>query len=448
MKVVIIGTNHAGIAAANTLLDNYPQAEVVMLDRNSNLSYLSCGTALWLGRQIDGYEHLFYTNAEDFKAKGAKISLETNVTGIDFDQQIVTAVKDGKEFQESYDKLILATGSHPINPKLPGADLEGMYFLKLFQDAQKVEEELSNDDVHKVAVLGAGYIGVEFAEAAQRRGKEIHLFDAENYPLASYYDEEFGQMMGKNLQDHGIHTHFGELAKEYLGKDGRVTGLKTDHGEYDVDIVINCIGFAPNADLGEGHLSKFDNGAYLVDRHFQTSDPNVYAIGDCANNYSNALQAPAYSALASNAVRSGIVAGHNVGGTDLEGVGIQGSNGIKIYDLNMVSTGLSEKAAKAAGYKVGVSDFEDTQLLGFMKEKQPVKIRLVFDTETRRLLGTQMASEYDMSMGIHMFSLAIQEGLTVDRLAQLDIFFLPHFNQPYNYMTLAAFQASAKDSEE
>lgn len=212
MKVVIIGTNHAGIAAANTLLDNYPQAEVVMLDRNSNLSYLSCGTALWLGRQIDGYEHLFYTNAEDFKAKGAKISLETNVTGIDFDQQIVTAVKDGKEFQESYDKLILATGSHPINPKLPGADLEGMYFLKLFQDAQKVEEELSNDDVHKVAVLGAGYIGVEFAEAAQRRGKEIHLFDAENYPLASYYDEEFGQMMGKNLQDHGIHTHFGELA--------------------------------------------------------------------------------------------------------------------------------------------------------------------------------------------------------------------------------------------
>lgn len=442
MKVVIIGTNHAGIAAANTLLDNYDDIELVMMDRNSNLSYLGCGTALWVGRQIDGYNHLFYTRPEDFENKGAKISLETTVTDVDYDKKIVYAVtKDGQKIEESYDKLIHATGSRPIAPKLPGADLDGMHFLKLFQEGQNVDHALSDPNSEIIAVIGAGYIGVEIAEAAQRRGKKVLLFDAAPTSLSSYYDIEFTEIMDENLRNHGIETHFDELATEYIGENGKVVGLKTTKGEYKVDVIINAIGFIPNAPFAKDHLETFGNGAYLVDRTFKTNDDDVYAIGDCATNYSNVTNSPTYIALASNAVRSGIVAAHNIAGTHIEGAGIQGSNGISIFGLKLVSTGLSKRLAEKAGLDVKVSDFEDTQFPGFMPDNEKVKIRLVYENGTNRLVGAQMLSKHDMSMGIHMFSLAIQEQISLDKLQLLDIFFLPHFNQPYNYMTMAALKA-------
>lgn len=442
MKTVIIGTNHSGIAAANTILDNYENQEVVMIDKNSNLSYLGCGTALWVGQQIDGYEGLFYTNPADFLAKGAKISMETTVESIDFDKKEVHCKnKAGEEYVESYDNLVLATGSTPISPSLPGQDLDGISFLKLFQDGQVVDAELDKEDVKRVAVIGAGYIGVEIAEAAKRRGKEVLLFDAADTSLSTYYDEEFSAEMDKNLKENGLELHFGELATGYEGKDGRITGIVTDKGSYPVDLVINAIGFRPNNVLGKEDLELFTNGAYLVNKQQQTSKDGVYAVGDCATVYSNAIQDTAYIALATNAVRSGIVAGHNIGGTALESAGVQGSNGISIFGYNMVSTGLSAKAAKAAGYNVGVTDFEDLQKPAFMKENDSVKIRIVYDKDTRRVLGAQIASNDDISMAIHMFSLAIAKGVTIEELALLDIFFLPHFNQPYNYITMAALTA-------
>ena len=441
MKTVIIGANHAGIAAANTLLDNYPDQKVVMIDRNTNLSYLGCGTALWVGRQIDSYENLFYTNKEAFEAKGATIYMETSVTKIDFEKKTVFCEKkDGTAFEESYDKLILATGSLPISPDLPGKDLKGISFLKLFQEGQEVDRQISDPAVKRVAVVGAGYIGVEIAEAAKRRGKEVLLFDVAPNSLASYYDTWFTDDMDKNLQEHGIETHFCERATAYKGTE-RVEAIVTDKGEYPVDMVINAIGFIPNTELGRTHLECLANGAYRVDCHQQTSDPDVYAVGDCASIYSNALQAETYIALATNAVRSGIVAGHNVGGTKLDAIGVQGSNGISIFGYNMVSTGLSVKAAEKNGIKVKYSDFEDLQRPGFMKENAKVKIRLVYEEDSRRLVGAQMASTEDISMGIHVFSLAIEEGVTIDKLKLLDIFFLPHFNQPYNYITMAALKA-------
>lgn len=441
MKVVIIGTNHAGIAAANTLLDNYPGNEVIMIDKNSNLSYLGCGTALWVGRQIDGYDKLFYTSKDAFEKKGAKISLETSVERIDFDKKIVHGIKkDGKSFEESYDKLILATGSLPISPCLPGCDLKGLNFLKLFQEGQAVDEEISNPDVKNIAVIGAGYIGVEIAEAAKLRGKNVRLFDIAPSSLASYYDKWFTDDMDKAISDNGVETHFGEKVIEYKG-EGRVSSIVTEKGEYPVDLVINAIGFIPNNLLGKDHLKLFKNGAYIVDKHQQTSDPDVYAVGDCATIYSNALEADTYIALATNAVRSGIVAGHNVGGTPLEAAGVQGSNAICVFGLKMASTGLSINAAVKAGLDVEYTDFEDLQRPGFMNENAMVKIRIVYEKTSRRVVGAQLSSTEDVSMAIHMFSLAIEEKVTIDKIKLLDIFFLPHFNQPYNYITMAALKA-------
>ncbi len=443
MKVVIVGTNHAGIAAANTLLDNYPEAEVTMIDRNTNLSYLGCGTALWVGRQIDTYENLFYTNKEAFEAKGAQIRMETSVTSVDFGGHVVhCAAADGTSFDAPYDKLILATGSLPISPKLPGHDLAGISFLKLFQEGQEVDRQVSDESARSVAVVGAGYIGVEIAEAAKRRGKDVRLFDIAPTSLASYYDPEFAALMDERLAENGIECHFGEAVTAYVGDDaGHVRSITTEKGSYPADLVINAIGFVPNVELGREHLELGAKGAYRVDRHQRTSDPDVYAVGDCATIWSNALRAETYIALATNAVRSGIVAEHNVGGTPLEAIGVQGSNAISVFGLNLVSTGLSVRAAEQAGLDVAWSDFADLQRPGFMRENAEVKIRIVYEKGSRRVVGAQLASTMDVSMAIHMFSLAIEEGVSIDKLKLLDIFFLPHFNQPYNYITMCALGA-------
>ncbi|MDL2264680.1 FAD-dependent oxidoreductase [Synergistaceae bacterium OttesenSCG-928-I11] len=441
-KIVLIGANHAGTAAANTILDNYSGNELVIFDRNSNISYLGCGTALWIGRQIDGTDGLFYSSEAALAGKGAVIHMETGVEEIDFEKKVVRARdKLGAEIVESYDKLILATGSLPITPKIPGLDLPGVSYVKLFQNGQEIDDALSRDDVRTVAVIGAGYIGVEIAEAVHRRGKKTLLFESAETSLSTYYDDWFSHDMDKVLAEGGVELHFGETVERIEGS-GKVESIATTKGEYPVDLVIMAIGFRPNTALGAGKVETGPNGAFLVNRRQETNLPGVYAIGDCASVYSNATQNPAYIALATNAVRSGVVAGHNASGTPLESVGVQGSNGICIFGYKMVSTGLNLAAAKKAGFEPVYTDFEDLQKPAFIKEdNHKVKLRIVYDKKTRRVLGAQMASYQDMSMGIHMFSLAIEEGVTIDKLKLLDIFFLPHFNQPYNYITMAALTA-------
>ncbi|MDR1440214.1 MAG: FAD-dependent oxidoreductase, partial [Clostridiales bacterium] len=438
-------------AAANAILDSGDNSELTIIDRNSNISYLGCGTALWIGRQIKGTDGLFYASKQALADKGARFFLETAADRIDFGDKTVYATdKNGSAVVENYDKLILATGSLPIEPKIPGTKLENVFFVKLFQDGQAIDEALNDPGVKNVAVVGAGYIGVEIAEAVKRRGKKAMLFEAADTSLSTYYDPWFTEDMDKNLSDHGIELHFGELITAIEGS-GKVSGVRTNKSAYDADMVILSIGFRPNCELGKNSLKLFGNGAYMADRRQLTSDPDVYAIGDCATVWDNALGGAAYIALASNAVRSGVVAGRNAalgqaggqaGGQPAESPGVQGSNGICVFDYKMVSTGLNLAAAKKAGFDAAYAQREDLQKPAFIEENNyNVKLRIVYDKKSRRLLGAQMASYQDISMGIHMFSLAIAEGLTIEKLSLLDIFFLPHFNQPYNYITMAALGA-------
>ncbi|WP_040213135.1 H2O-forming NADH oxidase [Clostridium polynesiense] len=441
-KIAVIGVNHAGTAAINTILDNYSGHEVVGIDSNSNISFLGCGMALWIGKQISGPEGLFYSSKEKLEEKGALIHIETKVNSIDFDNKVIYAEdKNGTKLEEKYDKLILATGSLPIVPKLKGIDLENVQLVKLYQNAQDVIHKLQHKELKNIVVVGAGYIGVELAEAFKRMDKNVTLIDLMETSLSSYYDDEFTSLMDKNLSEHGINLAFGEKVLEFQG-DKNVEKVITDKGSYDADMVIMAIGFRPNNELGKNSLKLFKNGAYIVDKHQETSMKDVYAIGDCATVYDNASQDLNYIALATNAVRSAIIAGHNACGNPLESVGVQGSNAISIFGFNMVSTGLTLKRAKALNFNAVYTEYEDLQKPAFMEHNnEKVKLKIVYDKSTRIILGAQMASRADISMGIHMFSLAIQEKVTIDKLKLLDIFFLPHFNQPFNFITMAALKA-------
>lgn len=441
-KIVVVGANHAGTACINTILDNYSGNEVVVFDSNSNISFLGCGMALWIGDQIDGSDGLFYSSADKLEAKGAKVHMETGVDRIDYDKKIVYATgKDGQKFEEKFDKVVLATGSLPIIPNVEGAELENIQKVKLFQHAQEVIDKLEADpSIENVSVIGAGYIGVELVEAFKLNGKNVTLIDIADTCLPTYYDDVFTDKMKARLAENGINLKFGQQVVGFEG-DTKVTGVKTNKEVIPADMVVWAVGFRPNTGLGNDSLDLFRNGAYLVNERQQTSNADVFAVGDCATVKDNSIGDTNYIALATNAVRSGVIAGHNVCGTPLETEGVQGSNAISVFGLNLISTGLTKAKAEARGMEVLCSDFSDLQRAGFIRENYNVDIRIVFEKESRRIVGAQLASNEDVSMVIHMFSLAIQEGVTIDKLKLLDIFFLPHFNQPYNYITMAALTA-------
>ena len=218
-KIVVVGANHAGTFSINTILDNYgDQNEVVVFDQNSNISFLGCGMALWIGNQISGSDGLFYANKEGLESKGAKVYMNSPVESIDFDGKTVTALVDGKEHVESYDNwfwlLDLNQSCLPIRrcwklkegSRTFEATLENLQFVKLFQNAQEVIDKLNDksQDIKRVAVVGAGYIGVELAEAFQRHGKEVILIDVVDTCLAGYYDHDLTELMAKNMESHGI----------------------------------------------------------------------------------------------------------------------------------------------------------------------------------------------------------------------------------------------------
>ena len=278
-KIVVVGANHAGTACINTMLDNYgSENEIVVFDQNSNISFLGCGMALWIGKQIDGAEGLFYSDKEKLEAKGATVHMNAPVLSIDYDKKEVTALVDGKEHVESYEKLIFATGSTPIIPPIKGAEivegnrefkatLENLQFVKLYQNAEEVIEKLQDKSKHieRVAVVGGGYIGVELAEAFERLGKEVILVDIVDTVLNGYYDKDFTQMMAKNLEDHNIRLALGQTVQAVEG-DGKVERLVTDKETFDVDMVVLAVGFRPNTELGAGKIELFRNCAFLVDK--------------------------------------------------------------------------------------------------------------------------------------------------------------------------------------
>lgn len=441
-KVIVIGANHAGTACINALSQN-KENEVVVYDKNNNISFLGCGMALWIGKQIKGSDGLFYSSKETLEKNGAKVFMQSEVTSIDFkNKEIEVVLSDNSIKHEKYDKLVLATGSTPVTLNVPGLELENIQYVKLFQNAQDVIDKIKTNKFKSVAVLGAGYIGVELAEAFERLGLKVTLIDIMPSVLSTHFDKEFSNLIKERMGKHNIKMALEEKVVEFKGENGKVSSVVTTKSEYKVDMVISCVGFRPNTKLGDLEIEKFKNGAYLVNKKQETSIKDVYAIGDCATVYDNSISQTSYIALATNAVRSGLIAASNINNKILESPGVQGSSGICIYDLKMVSTGISEERAKKLNIDVLTTEFNDLQKPEFMETfNAPVKIKIIYKKEDGTIIGCQIASEYDMSSAIHMFSLAIQEKLTIDKIKLLDIFFMPHFNSPYNYITMAMLGA-------
>ncbi len=446
-KIIMVGSNHAGTYAQYTLHGNYKdQVDVVTYDANSNISFLGCGMALWVGGVIEQPDGLFYSNPEQLKEMGSNINTEHEVINVDFQNKVIT-IKDLKTDEikkDNYDEMILAVGTWPIKPPIEGIDLENIIVAKRFQHAQECMKIMEDDSIKDVTVVGAGYIGIELAEAFQERGKNTTLI-TDGEILNRYYDKEFVSKMRQRLIDNGIKVVENEKVVKFEGEDGKVSKLISDKNSYDTQVVLMSVGVRANTRFLDGSGIEMDErGVIQVDEKQRTNIPGVYAIGDCANVVNNTTGQKQHIGLATNAVRTGIIAAHNIGGTDVSMNGVQGSNAIHIYGLTMASTGLSEETANALGYETDSVLLEDNLRPEFMPTNTKVTIKVVWDKKTLKILGAQIMSDEDITLAIHMFSLAIEVGYTIDKLATLDLFFLPHFNKPDNFITKAGLMALSK----
>ena len=437
MKVVVIGCTHAGTAAILNLKKTNPDTEITVFERNDNISFLSCGIALYVGGVVKDPQGLFYCSPEKLKELNVDTRMKHDVKNVDIQGKKIRVVnlETGIEFNETFDKLIITSGSWPIIPPIEGIDLDNILLCKNFNHSNEIIERAKYSK--KVVVVGAGYIGVELVEAFRDNGKEVVLVDAEERILNKYFDKEYTEVAEEAFRHRGIVTATGEKVVRFEGKNGSVTKVVTDKNEYEADMVIMCVGFVPNTSLFKGQLDMLPNGAIKVDEYMRTSDRDVMAAGDCCSVYSNPLRTYRYIPLATNAVRMGTLAALNLFENKYRHPGTQGTSGIKIYENNMAATGITEETARIEGIDVDSILVTENYRPEFMPTYEKVKFKVVFERSSRKILGAQITSKADLTQSINTLSVCIQNGMTVDELAFVDFFFQPHYNKPWNFINLA-----------
>jgi NADPH-dependent 2,4-dienoyl-CoA reductase/sulfur reductase-like enzyme len=243
------------------------------------------------------------------------------------------------------------------------------------------------------------------------------------------------------MEEKGIKLALGELVQKFEGENGKVKKVLTTKGEHEADLVIMCIGFRPNTDLLKGQIDMLDSGAILVDDYMRTSNQDVFAAGDsCAIRY-NPTGKSGYIPLATNAVRMGTLVARNLKTPTVKYMGTQGTSGIKIFEHNIASTGLTEQRAKDEGIEVKTVTVEENNRPEFMPTYEKVTLKIVYDAKSRRVLGGQIHSLVDMTQTVNTLSVVIQNEMTVEELAFVDFFFQPHYNKPWNILNMAGLNA-------
>lgn len=442
MKVIVVGCTHAGTAAIVNLKEIHPNSDVTVYEKNDNISFLSCGIALSVNKVVTEPEKLFYNSPEGLAKIGVNTKMKHELTDIDFDNKKVK-VKDltsGKEFEDSYDKLVLTLGSWPIVPRFEGGNLENIELCKNYDHAKTIIAKSSN--AKNVVIIGAGYIGVELVEAFEDLGKKVTLIDAEDRIMSKYLDKDFTDIAEKEFSSRGVNLVLGEKVQKFEGANGKVTKVVTENGSYDGDLVVLCIGFAPNTKLIKDKLETLPNGAIIIDEYMRTSKKDVFAAGDCCVVKYNPAGDERYIPLATNAVRMGTLVAKNIVEPTLKYLGTQGTSGIKIYEQNIASTGLTEEVAKkTTKFNVGSVILTDNYRPEFMPTFEPATIKLVYDKDTRVIIGGQIVSKIDLTQFMNTLSVVIQNKMTLEDLAVTDFFFQPHYNKPWSLLNAVALKA-------
>jgi len=446
MKVIVVGSSHGGYETVRGILAAHPETEIQWYEKGDFLSFLSCGMQLYLEGTVKDVNAVSYATPAGMRAQGVHVYTEQEITTVHPDRQTVHVVNHatGEERDEGYDKLVLAVGAVPFDLPVPGHDLENVYAMRGRDWAIKLKAKTVDPAIKNVVVIGSGYIGIEAAEVFAKAGKHVTVVDMLPRLLSLYLDAEFTDTLTQTMADHGIQAATGQGVKAFEGKHGKVTKLITDQGEYPADLVISAAGIRANTGFLKDVVALDDHGLIKINDYLQTSDPNIYAVGDATLVPFAPTGQPDRIALATNARRQGRIAAKNIFGDKVIMPTVSGSSALSVFDYHFASTGIKAGTSEKLGVKSQSVLVTDTAQPAFVPDaagNAKVWFKLTFDPADGRILGAQIMSKKDVTANINTISLAVQAKLTVYDLAYTDFFFQPGFDRPWNIMNIAAQKA-------
>ncbi|WP_439946737.1 FAD-dependent oxidoreductase [Streptomyces sp. BBFR109] len=452
-RLVVIGGDAAGMSAASQArrLRGAGELEIVAFERGHFTSYSACGIPYWVGGEVEERDRLIARTPEEHRARGIDLRLRTEVTEIDVAAGRVRArdVDSGAESWTSYDKLVIATGARPVRPDLPGVDAPGVHGVQTLDDGQALLDSLARARGRRAVVVGAGYIGVEMAEALIRRGYEVTVVNRGAEPMSTL-DADMGRLVREAMEGLGV-TMVGEaeVTKVLTGQDGRVRAVATEDAEYPADVVVLGIGVRPETALARAAgLPLGAHGGLLTDRAMRVrGHENIWAGGDCVEVLDLVSGQQRHIALGTHANKHGQVIGTNIGGGYATFPGVVGTAVSKVCDLEIARTGLREKDARRVGLQFEAVTIESTSRAGYYPGASPMTVKMLAERRTGRLLGVQIVGREGAAKRVDIAAVALTAGLTVEQMTALDLGYAPPFSPVWDPVMVAARKAAAKVRE-
>jgi NADPH-dependent 2,4-dienoyl-CoA reductase/sulfur reductase-like enzyme/rhodanese-related sulfurtransferase len=448
-KIVIIGGIATGPKAAARARRLDSEAEITIVERGGLFSYAGCGMPFYIEGVIEGLPSLLCTprgvirNDAYFEIeKDIEAHCWTEATKINSDEKTITVrdVNSGEEHDKPYDKLVLAVGASPIVPRMEGSELEGVHRLYTPLDADAIRKELEAGKT-RVAIIGGGLIGMEVCGAFVSRGCQVTVLEMMDRIVPGLLDEDVSLLLEQYLRDNGVDVRKGSRVVRILDDgSGRVAGVETEDGlRVEVDLVVMAIGVSPNVELAKAAgLEIGETGAIAVNEFLQTSDPDIYAGGDCVENTCMITGRKIYAPLGSTANKHGRVIGDNVTGGSTEFPGVTSTTVFKVLDYNIGTTGLSSREAEKLGYDVVASVAPRGEYAHYYPDSKSIIIKMIADRETSKLLGAQVIGPGEGVKRIDVAASVLRFGGGVKDVADLDLGYAPPFSTAIDPLAHAA----------
>ncbi|MCX5203511.1 FAD-dependent oxidoreductase [Streptomyces sp. NBC_00237] len=447
--LIVIGGDAAGMSAASQArrLKGPAELKIIAFERGHFTSYSACGIPYWVGGDVSERDDLIARTPDEHRAREIDLRMQTEAVEIDVENQRVKSrnLKTGNDVWTSYDKLVIATGARPVRPPIPGIDAPGVHGVQNLDDGQALLDTLTRTEGRRAVVVGAGYIGVEMAEALIHRGYEVTLINRGKQPMATL-DPDMGALVHEAMTGMGITVvSDAEVAKILTGADGRVSGVATDEATYPADVVVLGIGVTPETTLAKAAgLPLGASGGLVTDLSMRVrGHENIWAGGDCVEVLDLVSGRLRHIPLGTHANKHGQVIGSNVGGGYATFPGVVGTAVSKVCDLEIARTGLREKEATAEGLQFVTVRIESTSRAGYYPGASLMTVKMTAERRTGRLLGVQIVGREGAGKRVDIAAVALTANMTVDQMTALDLGYAPPFSPVWDPVLVAARKAVA-----
>lgn len=440
MKIVIIGGIAAGMSAAAKAARTNPEAQVTVIERENYISFGACGLPYYLGGQFNDSKEMFARTPEQMRAKGIELLLQHQVERVDFANKsvLVTDLQTQTERTLPYDRLMIATGAQPIIPKLEGIDADNVYTITRLRAVQKLKQQLAS--LQRIVIIGGGFIGLETADQLAAQGKAVRIIEAKDRVMNTTFDSDFSKQLQQAIEAKGVSVKLAEKVTGLQHQGDQVTAVKTDQNQYPADAVIVAIGFKPNTAFLGSELKMQNNGAIIIDQYGQTSQPDVFAAGDCVA-VPHRFLGHAYLPLATTANKVGRIVGQNIVQPPDQWqkyVGALGSNSIKVGAREAASTGLTSAQAQQLGLDFKTTCIQTMNHSNYYPHQEKIMIKLIYDAKSFVLYGAQLFGKNETVLRSLALTTAIEAKMTTKELGFTDYAYAPPFASTWEAINVAA----------